>query len=79
MLTKTIQQFPALEPFIPFTLSLSSRTTLRIARASMAKVSESGDVLHVFDTDGNETSLISIRHVVSLTSDPPADEPVVSK
>ena len=79
MLTNVIRQLLKEDPFRPFTMSLSSRTTVRIARASMAKVSDTGDVLYTYDLDGKETGLISIRHVCSITPDAPPDEPVVVK
>ena len=78
MLTRAIQQLLDHEPFIPFTLSLSSRTTVRIARADQASVEHGGDILHVVQDNGGE-SYISIRHVVSITPDPPPDEPVIAE
>jgi hypothetical protein len=76
MLTHVIQQFLEMKPFMPFTLSLTSRTIIRIDRPEQACVSNSGEVLNVLHDDGVK-SMISIRHVVCLTTDPPPDEPTV--
>jgi hypothetical protein len=78
MLTNVIRQFLETKPFTPFTMSLTSRTTIRIARAETATVSESGEILHVIDVDDRE-SFIAIRHVVCIIPDASPDDPVVIK
>ena len=72
MLTNVIRQLLKENPFQPFTMSLASRTTVRIARAGMAKVSDTSDVLYTYDLDGKETGIISIHHVCSITPNAPA-------
>jgi hypothetical protein len=59
---------------MPFTLGLSSRTRVRIDRPEAAKVSSDGNCLYVTDSNGLE-SVISIRHVATISFDPPAPEP----
>ena len=78
MLTDAIYRFLEKKPFTPFTLSLTDRSTVRIVNPATATVSFGGDVLRLKHENGCE-SLISIRHVVSLTPDPPPDVPIVVK
>jgi hypothetical protein len=78
MLTNVIRGLLEDKPFTPFTMSLTSRTTVRIAQADSASVNESGEIVRVTDMEGRQC-IISIRHIVSISPDPPPDEPVVVK
>jgi hypothetical protein len=75
MLTNVIRQLLETVPFTPFTLSLASRTAMRIALPESATIDETGDVLHVIDTDGRE-NFVSIRHVACITLDLSPDDAI---
>lgn len=75
-MTEVIQQCLNADPFIPFTLALASRTTLRIPRADCAQVDPDGGVMNVKLDDGYE-AIVSLRHVVTLTWDAPPDLPII--
>jgi len=75
MLINVIRQLLETQPYTPFTLSLASRTTVRIALPESATIDETGDVLHVIDTNGRE-NFISIRHIACLTLDLSPDDAI---
>jgi hypothetical protein len=72
-----IKQLLDAEPFRPFTISMSSRTTVRIDRKGQAVLSPDGSALTLLGESG-PTCVLSTHHIVSITLDPPPDEPIIA-
>ena len=57
----------AADPFEPFTLSLTSRSTVDVTRPELAAVSADGSTLALNGPDGQLWQAISLRHVTTIT------------
>jgi hypothetical protein len=72
-----IKQLLDAEPFRPFTISMTSRTTEHIARKGQAVLLPDGSALTILGENG-PTCVLSTYHIVCVTLDPPPDEPVIA-
>jgi hypothetical protein len=62
-----IRQLLAADPFEPFCLNLSSRSTVDITRPERTTVSADGSTLTIVGPDGQLWQAVSLRHVAAVT------------